>query len=100
MFIKETWVNATGNYICGGSDLYEPCTQDIGQIFRGLQQEYGRCVSKMYVDIKDKARVIGWVFQKIRHYEDTGEPYLAETWIELHRKMPRVKKTHYYHFID
>jgi hypothetical protein len=99
MLISETWINRTENYCCGEIDPYEPCTEDIRQIFRRCQEEYGRCVSKIYIDIKGEARAIGWVFLKKRFYEDTKEPYLGETWVVLHRKTPRVKTTYYYRFI-
>lgn len=57
---------------------------ELGQLFRSLQGEHGRCVSKVYITTRTEEAVpVGWVFQKRREYEDTGKPYLAETWVEV-----------------
>ena len=86
--IKEDWVNATKGYRCGDSGWYEPdqC-QSTGRLFRALQREYGRCVSRVYVDGPDgQSWPQGWVFQKRRAYEDARGPndtYLAETWVTM-----------------
>lgn len=103
MLISESWVNATEGYRIGDSGEYEPFTDNIAKLFRSLQKEYGRCVSNMYCDTPEamsdtgKAPAIGWVFQKIDHYEDTGEPYLKETWVSLHDAPTTVTKTPHYH---
>jgi hypothetical protein len=82
LVIREVWVNQTGNYICGDSGYYRPFTEDLGRLFRSLQKEYGRCVSPVYRDTPDGTHdKIGWVFEKQAKYEDTGEPYMAETWV-------------------
>lgn len=96
----EIWVNATENYICGDSDIYETFTNDIGVLFRAFQREHGKCISKQYIDLKDgETRQIGWVFQKKRYYEDTKEPYIAETWISVHTKQDTIsRQSHYYNF--
>lgn len=87
MLIKETWLNATENHIVGDSGEYETYTDNIGELFKFLQKEYGRCRSKIYIDKKDGSTVqIGWVFQKKMKYTDTGESYIGETWIECLEK--------------
>jgi hypothetical protein len=80
--IQETWINGEKGYIYGKSDWYEPYTDNIGRLFRGLMKEYGRCVSKVYQDTPDGvADPIGWVFQKRQPYTDSPETYLQETWV-------------------
>ena len=77
------------------SDIYETFTNDRGELYRSLQKEYGRCISKVYVgetDIKE----IGWVFVKREMYNDCNETYLQETWITVHTKKPT--KTIKYHY--
>jgi hypothetical protein len=50
------------------------------ELFRKLAREFGRCVSKVYVDqFSGEAIPVGWVFQKKERYTDTKEPFLKET---------------------
>jgi len=80
--IRELWVNKTGNYIVGDSRYYQPFTEDLGTLFHSLRKEYGRCTGNIYRDTPDGTPdKIGWVFEKLAKYEDTGEPYMAETWV-------------------
>jgi len=81
--IQEIYVNGSEGYIFGESDWYEPYTDDRGRLFRDLQREYGRCVSKMYVDeIDGQPSVIGWVFSKRMAYEDNPHrSYIREVWV-------------------
>lgn len=100
MLIQETWTviknhnedNET-RYMLGESDLYEPFTDNVGKLFLSLQREYGKCVSKVYVG-EDKSIAIGWVFQKMRKYDN--EFYLQETRVTLHKDKPT--KTVKYHY--
>jgi len=84
MKVEVTVSNKTENYI-----LFEDVQEwDNGlcetpaEVYKAALSEYGRCVSKMYIDGKDgKAKHVGWVFEKKCRYEDTNEPYIQETWI-------------------
>ena len=59
-------------------DLYD----SVSDIYKAALKEYGRCISKIYVDGKDNAvKHVGWVFQKRCKYEDCNETYLQETWV-------------------
>ena len=84
----------------GESDLYEPFTDNIKTLFLSFQRQYGHCTGKVRIDTKDGGRAIGWVFSKISYYEDTKEPYTAETWVTLHDKQPDRTITHHYHILD
>lgn len=109
MRTRETYVNKTEGSIFGESDWEEAWTDDRGRLFRALQEEYGRCVSRMYVDRKTPAKPqtaffglavpladqveqartwetvpIGWVFEKRMAYEDSPSAYyLREVWVEV-----------------
>lgn len=54
-----------------------------GDIFRASQKEFGRCISRAYIDTAEGVKAIGWVFVKRDRYEDTGETFLHETWVTL-----------------
>jgi hypothetical protein len=99
MLIQETWTNKTEGYQCGRSDLYEPFTDNIKRLFRSLMKEYGRCVSKVYVDNPDGfAKAIGWVFEKRMKYDDCNEYFIQHTWVTLHKDKPT--KTIQYHYLE
>lgn len=52
------------------------------EVYKTALKEYGRCISKIYVDCKDGiTKHIGWVFQKRAKYEDNNNTYLQETWV-------------------
>ena len=89
MLIEETHLNATEGYMLGEptrialEDTWMGEDATPGDIFRSARSEFGRCVSKVYVDGENGPRAIGWVFVKLNRYEDTNEPYLHETWVCL-----------------
>lgn len=74
-------------YHLGEPVSYEPFTEDRGHLFKEFQKEYGRCVSKVYQDTPDGTPdPIGWVFQKVRPYEDARtkeDKYIHEVWVTL-----------------
>lgn len=103
MKIKESYINASENYSCGeyvydvAGTLLEGLSE--GEIFRRMQKEYGRCVSKVYVSLDEEGSVnlpVGWVFQRRRQYEDVKETYLAETWITLYDEHHEVPVREYH----
>lgn len=102
MLIQETFINETKGYICGNTDPYEPFTDNIGRLFLSLQKEYGKCVSRMYVDPDGKP--IGWIFQKKMHYEDArtnraDDYYIQEVWVTLLDQKDTVTRTPHYHYL-
>lgn len=81
--IKETFVNESKGYRYGETDYYEPHTDEKGELFRSLREEYGRCISKVYIDLPDgSAKPVGWCFEKRREYSDCNETYLQHVWVE------------------
>ena len=96
MFVQETWINKTEGYTSGDSDLYEPFTDNIKQLFKALQREYGKCISKVYVDQDKDTMPVGWVFEKSKRYDDCKQSYILQTWVTLHQSKPT--KTIEYHY--
>lgn len=99
---SEEQVNVTEGYRYGRGEVYETYCDTPGELFRACQREHGRCVSSVYADSADaasnggKPRRIGWVFQKQARYEDSGEPFILETWVVLHDALPEKKTTYHY----
>jgi hypothetical protein len=88
--IQESFVNVTEGHRYGDSHWYEPYTADKGALYRALRREYGRCVSRVYIDTDAGAKAIGWVFVKRVEYDDAhriSDPskrtYLREVWVSL-----------------
>ncbi len=99
MLISESYINETEGYQIGDTEPYEPFTDDVGELFRHCQREFGRCRSKVYVDTDDGSRAIGWVFEKLDAYEDAGGHYLRHVWVTLHTKEPTRTVERHYHFL-
>lgn len=75
--------------------LKDDGTPDTGRIFKLLQGEYGRCISKIYRDRPGQpAQPCGWFFQSRQRYEDTGLPYLRGAWCELQRVTSPAQPEH------
>lgn len=97
LMTKETYVNATKGYIFGNTDRpIEQYAESVGELFRDLQQEFGRCVGKMYRDQPDGGAIqVGWVFEKRMTYEDSRRPYsendfyTREVWVEVFSEYER-----------
>jgi len=101
MMIEETWINKTENYTVGESGPIDPYTENIGDLYKSLVSEYGRCTGRIYIDLPGKVNPcpIGWVFLKRTEYTDTGETYLQETWVHVLEKPDTVVRTKHYYFL-
>lgn len=61
---------------------------DLRDQFFRLRREYGRCVSKVYIDGPDNAAIpVGWVFQRRETYSDCPHTFLCETWVSFYRRI-------------
>jgi hypothetical protein len=99
LWINETWVNATRGHGIGDSGVYETSYEEDerGALYRVLVKEYGRCVSKVYIDREGgPPKVIGWVFIQRAKYTDSSDTYIRETWVTLHKAPPTVVTEHHY----
>jgi hypothetical protein len=96
IFVKETYVNLGKGHIIGDSGVYETNLDSASEVFTRSRKEHGRCTGKVYIDTDKGPRQIGWVFEKRGRYEDTGEPFLMETWVDLHESEPEtILRNHY-----
>lgn len=101
MWVKETYLNETKGYIFGEGDWYESYHDTIGSLFKGLQQEYGRCTGRVYVDRTPRfdgpntPLQTGWIFEKKIAYEDARHPlkqndfYVRAVWVEVSTTEPK-----------
>ena len=81
IMLKEILVNESEGRLIEMTEIYESFTDSRKTLFRSLQRDYGRCVSKVYAGDKP----IGWVFEKTTRYDDTGDPFIMHTWITTHQ---------------
>lgn len=97
LYLSEVFINRDQHARLGENEPYEAWTEDPGKLFRSLQREYGRCVSKVYIDQKDgSTKAVGWVFVGRQKYTDVDETYLREVWVTLHEAPPTVVRTLHY----
>jgi hypothetical protein len=98
MWIQETFINETKGYVCGEPDKYEAFTDDVGRLFRALQREHGRCISKIYRDTDNGAQAVGWVFEKRMKYSDARgndlerDYYIQNVWVGLFEQPDKVTR--------
>ena len=85
IYIQETYINKTAGYTVGESEVFETRFDSLGELYRAMVKEHGRCISKVYVG---EGTPIGWVFIGTDRYIDTREPYQRETWVTVHASMP------------
>ena len=97
LWIQEEFFNATKGYRFSQSAPYETAFDDTGKLFRSLQSEYGRCVSRVYVGTKTGTKRIGWVFEKRMRYEDSKGHYTREVWVTVLDKADTVTRERHYH---
>jgi len=96
LYIQERFFNKTKGCHYGSDGVQETFTSDKEVLFKSLQKEHGRCVSKVCVDTPKKVKVIGWVFQKKRKYPDCDREYLCEVWVTIHSQPPTIKRVYHY----
>ncbi|PNX50900.1 MAG: hypothetical protein BV458_12360 [Thermoplasmata archaeon M9B2D] len=76
-----------------GGDKMSIEGESMKEIFQDFQQQFGRCIGKVYSTTKDEERDIhiGWVFEKKDEYERDYRDnsirrkfFIQETWISLY----------------
>lgn len=94
LWIQETFINETKGYQFGSGPWIDSECDTMGELFRQLSREYGRCTSKIYRDVKSgdswKVETVGWVFEKRMEYEDAyrisnkkERVYLRHVWVSV-----------------
>ncbi len=86
LLIQESWTNKSEGYLMGEGEVCESFTDNLKELFRSMQDEYGKCISACYVDLNGKPKKIGWVFEMKVNYENTNESYIHHTWISIYEK--------------
>jgi hypothetical protein len=98
ILIKVIQINR-GRGVMWESDVHDSGCETIGELFSNCRSEYGRCASKVYIDRENgEPMAIGWMFEKQDHYQDTGNPFILETWVTVHEKKPEM--IHHYRDIE
>ena len=88
LFIKETYVNESNNYIIGESEWYETFTDNKSVLYKSLLKEFGK-PQKMFKDTKEGKMIqVGWIFTKNKRYDDTNEIYKQSTWVSVSKTEP------------
>ena len=88
LWINEVGINRDKDYCIYETEPYETAFTDKGKLFKACCKEFGKCISKVYIDQDDKAVPVGWVFEKSQKYQDTNEKYIQETWITVFKSEP------------
>jgi len=93
MYISVEHVNEDRHYRFGDSEPFECDAETPGEVYKAMMSQYGRCISKMFVDSVDgkKSKHIGWVFEKRMKYDDSNDTFKCHTWVSLHEKPPTVQ---------
>jgi hypothetical protein len=96
MLISETFVNLDREVRYSEVPPYEPFTDDLGELYRSLRAEYGRCTGHVYIDRADaQPLAVGWVFVKRVPYDDCNKTYLREVWITCYQTIETTTKREY-----
>src|SRR5690242_15690009 len=84
LIVQISQTNETKRYRYADDAASESAHELKGELFSACLKEYGRCISKMYVDVSDGGRIhIGWVFEKKMKYDDSHETFICHTWIAV-----------------
>lgn len=90
-WVGITQVNKTERYGLSDTEYHETKYDNTSELYRALVKEYGRCIGRLYVDMKDDStKHIGWVFVKRMRYDDVPETFLCETWVSIYTEKPRA----------
>lgn len=102
VYIQESFVDQTRGVRLWEDGPYETWTDDIKQLFCQAQREYGRCISKVYVDgsTVGDVRAVGWVFEKKLQYENSQDLYTQEVWCVLFQTLDIVTRKRRYHYLS
>ena len=89
MKTEITAINKTQNHVIFEEIQNWDICNTTSEVYHVALKEYGRCVSKIYIDNKDgSTRHVGWVFKKKCRYGDANESYINESYIQETRITP------------
>ncbi len=92
LWIQEEFVNETKGHRFSSGPWVDSNCDTLGELFRSLSREYGRCVSRMYVG---DGKPVGWVFEKRCEYDDAhriqdklARSYIRHVWVCVSAENP------------
>lgn len=85
-YIKETFENATTETVFGEGPMLKVDADSLGELFRSLRAEYGRCEGYIYTQQPDYIARVGWTFLKRDTYQRSKETYLRRVWVEVYEQ--------------
>lgn len=106
LFIEVVQENGTRNYRISDPVLSETKYTDKSTLYKALVKEYGRCISKMYVDVSGRPTQIGWCFARRELYSDyrlnkqikslskeerDEKTFICVTWVSIHTRKPETQ---------
>ena len=84
--LRVSLVNEDRGYIFSEWEEELEDEMTMGELYRSAQSEYGRCMSKIYVDREEGTpKPVGWYFVKRDRYDDyySNETYLRGAWVTV-----------------
>ena len=104
LYVQESYLavgeDGEPGSMLGDTEIQESFTDNVGELYRALQAEHGRCIGYMYVDSKEgKSRKVGWVFVKRTKYQDCDKTYLQETWVHVFTAPPTVTREYHHSMV-
>lgn len=108
LFIEVVYTNETKHYRISDPEFVETRFSNKSELYRSLVKEYGKCVSKVYID--DGVQ-IGWVFERRVKYDDVRSSkafkhmskierdncsFICSTWVSVHMAKPMVTTQNYF----
>jgi hypothetical protein len=91
LYVEETHVDTKEDCRYWASEIEETDYESVGAIYRAMRSQYGRCVSKVYIDtMQNGVQATGWVFRgKVVNDENPyREPYkyVREVWVSVYEE--------------
>ena len=98
LFVKETVFNKSEKCAIWESDVRDTHIQDKNELFRHMEQIYGRYVGPAICMEGGRHRKIGWVFEKKERYcrGKRQGTFIKRTQVTIHAKKPDVKIRYFY----
>ena len=93
-YLIEQHLNKTENcFECEPIEtpLEDTIINNLPELYHYGIKEYGKCISKIYINYKNSSYHIGYVFLQRVKYIDCNDTYLHETWISIENIHKEVK---------
>lgn len=84
--VTESFTDVEGNCHLGENimNIEDTCITNLKDLYRHGLKMFGRCVSKVHIDLPNGKRMhVGYVFMKREKYEDCDKHYTREVWLTI-----------------